>query len=92
MTKICTSRRQVSERKLPLMTTVEIFYKMVRNSKISDILLEYQHGSSLERFYRHFDSKGCFSAQILPASLKCLPIKLLCDCQNLALNSLKFLF
>ena len=44
------------------------FYKMFRKSKISDILLEYQHESSLERFYGHFDSKGCFSTQILPAS------------------------
>ena len=66
--------------------------KVFRNSKISDILREYQHESSLERFYGHFDSKGCFFAQILPSSLTGLPIKLSCDCRNLAVNSLKFLF
>ena len=93
MTKICTSRRQVSESKLPLMTTDEIFTKCFEIRKlISDILLEYQHESSLESFYGHFDSKGCFSAQILPASSTGLPIKLSCDCRNLAVNTLKFLF
>ena len=88
VTKIYTSRLQVSESKLPLMTTDEMF----RISKISDILREYQHESSLERFYGHFDSKGCFSAQILPSSPTGLLIKLSCDCRNLAVNSLKFLF
>ena len=56
-----TSHWQVSESKLPLMTTDEILQNV---SKISDILREYQHESSLERFYGHFDSEGCFSAQI----------------------------
>ena len=47
------------------------FYKTFRNSKMSKILLEYQHESSLERFCAHFESKGCFSDQILPAFLRC---------------------
>ena len=44
VTKMCTSRRQVSESKLPLMTTDEIL-KMFQNSKKTDILREYQHES-----------------------------------------------
>ena len=79
----------MSESKLPLMTTDEILQNV---SRISDILREYQHESSLERFYGHFDSEGCFSAQFLPSSSTGLPIKLSYDCINLAVNSLKFLF
>ena len=88
MTKMCTSRRQVSESKLASMTTDEIFTKCFAIRKYGN----NQHESSLERFYGHFDSKGCFSALILPSSPTGLPIKLSCDCRNLAVNSLKFLF
>ena len=38
-----------------------------------------QKESSLERFHGHFESKGGFCAQILPASQTCFPIKLSCD-------------
>ena len=41
----------------------DLFYKMFQNLKISDILEEYQLKSSLGRFYRHFEYKGCFYAQ-----------------------------
>ena len=88
MTKICTSCRQVSESKLPFMTTDEILKNVSKFENIRHLM----GISTLERLFGHFDSKGCFSAQILPASPTGLPIKLSFDCRNLAVNSLKFLF
>lgn len=68
----------------------DLFSKMFHNSKIWDILLEYRLESPLGRLHGHFESKGCFSTQILPASpiCLCLPIKLSCD--NLSKSCRKF--
>ena len=62
VTKICTLGRQLSESKLPLITTDEILQSVSKFEKINirHLTWEYQHESSLERFYGHFDSKGCF--------------------------------